>query len=125
MSPSSGPASSLASFRYAFRGLATLLASQPNARIHLLASVGVVAAGLVLGLAPLEWCAVVLAMAVVWSAEALNTALELLCDVASPEYHPLVEKAKDVAAAGVLLAAAGAAVVGLVVFLPRLLERLG
>jgi diacylglycerol kinase (ATP) len=64
-------------------------------------------------------------MVAVWTAEALNTAFELLCDVASPEFHPLVEKAKDVAAGAVLIAAIGAAAVGLLVLGPPLLRSLG
>jgi diacylglycerol kinase len=111
------------SFRYAARGIVVLLRSQHNAWIHAAASVAVVALGFYLGLSRSEWCLVVLAMAVVWSAEAVNTALEALCDVASPDLHPLVERAKDIAAGAVLLAAAGAAVVGVLVFGPHLLRR--
>lgn len=110
------------SFRHAFRGVATLLARQHNARIHALASLAVVALGLVLGVSHLEWALLVLAMGLVWSAEALNSAVEWLCDVASPEYHPLVKRAKDVAAAGVLLASIAAAAAGLLVFIPRLVS---
>lgn len=112
------------SFVHAFRGVAALLATQHNAWIHALASVLVLAAGLLLGLSRVEWCCIVLAVAAVWSAEALNTAVELLADAAVPQRHPLVGRAKDVAAAAVLLAAAGAAVVGLLVFGPRLLALL-
>lgn len=111
------------SFRYAARGIAALLRSQHNAWIHAAASVAVVGLGFFVGLSRSEWCLVVLAMAVVWSAEAVNTAFEALCDVASPDLHPLVERAKDVAAGAVLLAAAGAAVVGVLVFGPHLLRR--
>ena len=126
--PASSDSFSLAaraqSFVFAFKGVGALLRTQHNAWIHALASVLVVAAGLWLGLSALEWCVVVLAMAVVWSAEAMNTALELLADAVAPDHHPLVGRAKDVAAGGVLLASIGAAVVGLVVFVPKLLERL-
>jgi diacylglycerol kinase (ATP) len=115
-------ASRLDSFRWAFRGVWTLLISQPNARIHLLATVSACAAGLLLGISRLEWCAIALAIVVVWTAEALNTAFEFLCDVASPEFHPLVQKGKDVAAAAVLLGAFGAVAIGLLVFGPHLLR---
>jgi diacylglycerol kinase (ATP) len=111
------------SFRYAARGVAAMLRSQHNAWIHAAASVAVVGLGFAVELSRLEWCLVVLAMTVVWSAEAVNTAFEALCDVASPEFHPLVERAKDVAAGAVLLAAGGAVVVGLLVFGPHLLRR--
>jgi diacylglycerol kinase (ATP) len=107
------------SFRDAFRGLWTMLRSQHNAWIHALATGVAVAAGIVSGLSPLQWCAIVLAIGAVWTAEALNTALELLADAASPEPHPLVGKAKDVAAGAVLITALGAVIVALLVFGPR------
>jgi diacylglycerol kinase (ATP) len=109
------------SFVYAGRGIAVVVRTQRNAWIHLLATATVVVAGLAVGLSRIEWGLVVLAIVAVWTAEALNTAFELLCDVASPEFHPLVEKAKDVAAGAVLLAAAGAVVIGALVFGPHLL----
>jgi len=114
----------LRSFQYAIRGIVELLRSQHNARIHALATICVVVFGFLLGVSALEWCALILAVVAVWSAEALNTALEFLCDVVSPEFHPLVAKAKDVSAAGVLLTAIGAAVVGLLVLGPHLLNLL-
>ncbi len=106
------------SFRDAFRGLWIMLRSQHNAWIHALATVVAVVAGIVAGLTPLQWCAIVLAIGAVWTAEALNTALELLADAASPEPHPLVGKAKDVAAGAVLITALGAVIVALLVFGP-------
>ena len=109
------------SMRYAVRGIALMLRSQHNAWVHAAATLGVLAAGLLFGLSAGEWVAVALAIVAVWVAEALNTAFELLCDVASPAFHPRVEQAKDVAAGAVLIAAAGAVVVGLVVFGPRAL----
>ena len=113
------------SFRCAFRGVRAMLVSQHNARIHLLATVCACGLGFLIGISRLEWCAIVVAIAMVWTAEALNTAFEFLCDVASPEFHPLIQKAKDVAAAAVLLSAAGAAVIGLIVFVPHLLRIAG
>jgi diacylglycerol kinase (ATP) len=113
------------SFRCAFRGVWTMLVSQHNAWIHLLATVCACGLGLLLGLSPLEWCAIVIAIVMVWAAEALNTAFELLCDVASPEFHPLIQKGKDVAAAAVLLTAVGAVLIGLLVFGPHLLRIAG
>jgi diacylglycerol kinase (ATP) len=92
----------LRSFVYAGRGIRTMLVSQHNAWIHAVATLGVVVAGLVFGIPRSEWYVLILAIVAVWTAEALNTALEFLCDVASPEFHPLVEKAKDVAAGAVL-----------------------
>ena len=109
----------LRSFRCAGRGLVLMLASQHNAWIHAVATVVVVGAGLLWRIAPAEWCAIVLAVVAVWMAEGLNTALEFLADAASPAFHPLIGKAKDVAAGAVLLAAMGAVVIGLLVFGPR------
>jgi diacylglycerol kinase (ATP) len=120
-----GVAARLESFRCAFRGLWTLLASQQNARIHLLATACAGGLGLLIGISVLEWCAIVVAIVMVWLAEAVNTAFELLCDVVSPGFHPLVRKGKDVAAAAVLLSAIGAAVIGLLVFVPHLLRIVG
>jgi len=105
------------SFGYAFEGLWSMLRSQHNAWVHFFATIVVVVLGVSLQVSTVEWCLLVLAMAGVWSAEALNTAFEFLCDVVQPEFHPLVKKAKDVAAAAVLLASFGAAVVGAMVFL--------
>ena len=113
------------SFGYAVRGIVALVRSQHNTWIHASVSVVVLALGLGLGLSHAEWCVVVLAMTLVWSAEAVNTAFEALCDVASPARHPLVERAKDIAAGAVLIAAAGAAVVGLLVFVPHLVSHGG
>ncbi len=113
------------SFAYALAGIGLMLRSQHNAWIHAAASAVVCAAGFALGISRLEWCWIVLALMAVWSAEALNTAFEFLADVASPEFHPLVKHAKDVAAGAVLLAAIGAAIIGLLVLGPPLLARLG
>ena len=108
------------SLRHAARGLATLIATQSNARIHLGVTAAVVLLALSLGLSSSEWCWLIGAAALVWTAEALNTAVELLGDAASGgSPHPLVGKAKDVAAAGVLLAAMGAALIGVIILLPQ------
>ncbi len=107
------------SFRYALQGLADMFRTQPNARFHVVASVSVVTAGFWLEISRLEWLAVVLCLAFVLALEAVNTALEYLTDLVSPEYHQLAGKAKDAAAGAVLVAAIGAAVVGGVVFLPK------
>jgi diacylglycerol kinase (ATP) len=72
----------------------------------------------------MEWCLLVLVITAVWVAEGLNTAFEFLCDVASPEFHPLVKKSKDVAAGAVLLSAVGAASVGLLIFIPYVIAYL-
>ena len=114
----------LRSFGHAFRGLKVLLQTQPNARIHAVATVLVVAAGVLLRISPAEWALIVLAIAGVWTAEALNTAIEFLVDLVSPDPHPLAGKAKDIAAGAVLIAAIGSAVIGGFVFGPHLLRLL-
>lgn len=113
------------SFRYAARGIVALVRSQHNAWIHAAASIAVIALGLVVGLSRVEWSLVAVAITGVWIAEALNTAFEALCDIASPAAHPLVARAKDIAAGAVLIAAAGAVVIGLLVFAPHLLPHAG
>ena len=115
----------LRSVRYAVRGVRTMLAGQHNAWVHAAATATVCVVGLALRLAAGEWCWLVAAFMAVWTAEALNTAFEFLCDVASPTFHPAVEKAKDVAAGGVLITAVGSVAIGGLVFGPHLLRLLG
>lgn len=112
------------SFRFAIKGLARLVQTQPNARIHLVAALGVLVGGLYFGLSTLEWIACVFAIAMVLSAEAFNTALEDLTDLVSPDYHPLAGHAKDVAAAAVLIVAIGAAIIGCLIFVPKIITLL-
>ena len=110
----------LRSVRYAVRGIGVMVRSQHNAWLHAAATVLVIALGLGLGVSAADWCWLVLAMMAVWTAEALNTAFEFLTDVASPDYHPVAGKAKDVAAGAVLITAVGAVAIALLVFGPHL-----
>ena len=110
----------LLAFRYAWQGIDYMLRTQVNAWIQIGIATIVLAVGLAFGLSAVEWCVVVLAMAAVWISEALNTALEAVVDLASPGRHPLAGRAKDVAAGSVLVAVAAAAMVGLLIFGPRL-----
>ena len=112
------------SFRYAWYGLVLMLRSQHNAWLHAFASLCILAVGVLFGLTDAEWCWIILAIMAVWTAEALNTALEFLADAATPEFHPLVKCAKDVAAGGVLIAALGSVFIGLLVLGPHLVEFL-
>lgn len=109
------------SFGFALKGMVTLFKTQPNARIHLIAICGVTVAGYLLKVSTSEWCFIVIAFAMVLAAEAFNTAIEFVVDLTSPDYHPLAGKAKDVAAAAVLITAIGAATIGIIIFLPKLL----
>jgi diacylglycerol kinase (ATP) len=110
----------LKSSAYALQGLAFLVRTQPNARVHLLVTALVCAAGAYFDLSRAEWLWIALAIVLVWSAEAFNTALEQLADALHPERHPGIGRAKDVAAAGVLIAALGAVFIGVLVFMPHL-----
>lgn len=112
------------SFGYALAGLGALALTQPNFRIHLLAGALAAAAGIVFALPPVEFGLLLLTIAFVLAAEAMNTALEALADAAAPSYHPLVKSAKDIAAGGVLLAALGAIGVAASLFVPRLANLL-
>ena len=114
--------SRLASFGHAVRGIGLLL-RQRNAQIHLAVATLVCVSGWWLRLSASEWVALVLAMAVVLSAEALNTGLEIIVDLVSPQWHALARDAKDVAAAAVLISSAAAAVVGLIILVPAFLAR--
>ena len=109
------------SMRCAFVGIRLMIASQQNAWIHAAATLAVIAVGFFLGLTTAEWCWIVLAVVSVWTAEALNTAFEFLTDVASPQFHPLAGKAKDVAAGAVLVAAIGSVIIGVLVLGPHAL----
>lgn len=93
-----------------------MISTQRNARIHLMITIIVFGFGFYLGFTTLEWCLIVFAAGTVWTAEAFNTAVEFLVDVASPEFHPLAGKAKDVAAAAVLISAICSAIIGALVF---------
>ena len=121
MNQKTGFTGRIRSFRFAFRGLGIMLRSQKNAWIHAAATVIVCAVSALFRISAGEWCWIILAVTGVWTAEALNTALEFLTDVASPEFHPLAGKAKDVAAGGVLLTAIGAVAIGLVVLGPHVM----
>jgi diacylglycerol kinase (ATP) len=107
------------SIRCAVNGISVMLRSQHNAWIHAAATLAVCVAGLGLGLSVSEWAWLVLAIVAVWTAEALNTALELLTDVASPAFHPVAGRAKDVAAGAVLISALGSTTIGLMILGPK------
>jgi diacylglycerol kinase (ATP) len=103
---------------HAARGVALMARTQHNARIHLAATLLVVALGWWLRITATDWRWLVLAIVLVWAAEAMNTAFEYLCNVVSPEFSPVVRNAKDIGAGAVLICSVGAAVLGVLVFLP-------
>jgi diacylglycerol kinase len=113
------------SFGHAFAGIAHVIRTQRNAWIHAVMTCLVLALGLWLRVQADEWPPLLLAVALVWMAEFINTALEAIVDLASPGRHPLARVGKDVGAAAVLIAALAAAAVGLAILGPPLLARLG
>lgn len=109
------------SFTYAFNGLRVLFKEEHNSRIHLFATICVVVAGVLLKLSVLEWVAVAFAIGLVFCGEIFNSAIEDLSDVVCSEHDERIKKVKDLSAAAVLVNAITAAVVGLLVFLPKLI----
>jgi diacylglycerol kinase (ATP) len=107
------------SFRHAIVGILRMIRCQHNAWIHVAATAIVLAAGFLFQVSGADWCWIILAISIVWTAEALNTAFEFLADAASPAFHPLVRDAKDVAAGAVLVTAISAAVIGTIIFWPH------
>ena len=107
------------SFACAWRGIVSLLRTQVNARIHLVATLVVIVAGFVLRIPRGEWVPLAFAIGIVWVAEAANTAIEFLADRITREHDEAIRHAKDVAAGAVLLAAITAAIIGVLVLGPH------
>lgn len=99
-----------------------MIRCQHNAWIHVAATVIVLVAAFLFRVSAADWCWIILALSIVWTAEALNTAFEFLADAASPAFHPLVRDAKDVAAGAVLVTAIAAAVIGAIIFWPHVVR---
>lgn len=110
------------SFAYAFSGIAWMMKTQINARIHAFITILVVILAIFLRINSLEWILIIFAIGFVFAAEALNTAIEIWVDKLQPEYNSKAGRAKDLAAAAVLIAAISAAIVGLIIFLPKILK---
>jgi diacylglycerol kinase (ATP) len=116
--------SRIQSFRYALQGLLYALVTQHNFRIHVVATFAVVGLGLWWGISANDWRWIVVAIAIVLSAELINTAFEHLCDVVQPELHASVKAAKDVAAGAVLVCSLASAIIGAMVFWPYLARQI-
>lgn len=110
----------LKSFRYAGVGMYDLFRQENNAKIHLIAAALIVIAGFCFSLSVTEWCIIIIQIALVWSAEAFNTAIEKLADTVTSDYHPSIKIVKDVAAAGVLILAISAVIVAAIIFFPKI-----
>lgn len=111
-----------ASFRHAIRGIIHLVRTEHNAWIHAASTVAVIASGVLLHVSLADWRWLVLSIALVWMAEAFNTAIEGLCDVVSPDHDDRIGRVKDVAAGAVLTCAGAAAVMGVITLLPYLIQ---
>ena len=107
------------SFKYAFSGIWFAIKTQRNMAIL------VIICGFLFHISYLEWLSCLILIALVLMAEMFNTAIEYVVDLASPEIHPLAKAAKDVASAGVLMMAIISAILGLIIFVPKLIEFIG
>ncbi|NMB59628.1 MAG: diacylglycerol kinase family protein [Chloroflexi bacterium] len=113
------------SFGHAFSGMAYVLKTQKNAYIHTFATVIVVLVALWLQISNIQFAILILTIGTVWTAEFINTSLEAVVDLASPEKHPLAKVGKDVGAAAVLIAAMSSVIIGILILGPALLTKLG
>lgn len=113
------------SFGHAFSGVAIFFRETPHARVHFIATILVIAAGLLLGVSTNEWLVLIICIVLVLALEAVNSALEYLVDLVTEDFHPLAKKAKDVGAAAVLIAATGSVAVAAMVFIPKLIALFG
>jgi len=116
--------SRMTAFGHAFRGWAYVLKTQHNAWIHSVVATAVIVLGLWLGLPPRDWAVLILTIAMVFTAEFINTAIEAVVDLASPVHHPLAKVGKDVGAGAVLVAALAGIVIGLLIWGPPLWGRM-
>lgn len=110
------------SVRHAIRGLRIILKTQHNAWVHAFFAVLAIVLGFYLHISASEWSAIILSITSVLAAEAFNTAMEIDMDLTSPEYHPYARDTKDIAAGAVLLTVLGSVIVGLIIFLPKILH---
>lgn len=111
-------------FVYAWKGFRALLRYEHNVRLHVAAAILAVLFGFLLRISPLEWCAILICIGMVISAEALNSGIESLADKLTTDYDPLIGRAKDYGAAAVTILAVISASVGAIIFIPRILELL-
>ncbi len=111
----------LHSFRYAFLGIQLMIKTQHNFWIHLASTVLVVIAGFLFHISPTEWMLVIFAIGMVLSAETFNSAIEQLTDLVSPDFHPKAGRVKDLAAGAVLFSSIAAALIGLIIFVPKIM----
>jgi diacylglycerol kinase len=109
------------SFTFAFNGLKLCFVSEINFKIHLLLAIAALLLGVACSISNTEWLAVTICIAFVTATEMINTAVEKLCDLVQKDFHPGIKKIKDIAAGAVLLAAFCSLVIGVVIFLPKII----
>jgi undecaprenol kinase len=107
------------SFQFAVQGIGAALKREQNMRLHFLAALVVIGAGIWSGLSKGEWIIVLLLIGGMVALEMMNSAIERVVDLASPDIHPLAKEAKDIAAGAVLVFAAASAIIGLLIFIPK------
>jgi diacylglycerol kinase (ATP) len=111
----------LRSFTYAWGGLKTCFSSETNFKIHIVFAVLTIFLGFFLNISSNEWIAIIFCIAFVIAMEMINTAIEKLCDVVHKDLHPGIKKVKDISAGAVMIAAIGSLVIGLIIFLPKII----
>ena len=109
------------SFKYAFNGLKILFREEHNARVHLFVAIGAIVLSFVLKISAIEWIAVIMVICLVFITEIINTSIENIADFISPERHAKIKVIKDLAAAAVIISAIISVIIGLIIFLPKLL----
>ena len=110
------------SFGFAFNGLRILIREEHNARIHLFIAIFVVVVGFILKISVTEWIAIILVIGFVSTLEIVNSSIENIADFISPEKHEIVKKIKDLSAGSVLVSSITALIIGLIIFLPKIIE---
>jgi diacylglycerol kinase (ATP) len=111
----------LKSFKYAFNGLKILIREEHNSWIHIFVAICVLLSGFLLKITTSEWIAVIFCIGLVIALEMINSAIENIADFVSPEKHEMIKKIKDLSAGAVFIAAIASAIIGLIIFLPKII----
>ena len=114
----------LKSFKYALEGITTTLINEQNFQIHTIGTITVVSANIFFKITTIEWCIILICIALVLSLELINTSIEYLVDLVSPSYHLLAKRTKDAAAGAVLIAAIICSIIAVIIYLPYIKKLL-